>query len=103
MSSVSSIRAYERPELPLEQRLPSLARRFPCLDGAAGLDPWDPRALHAWIRERGEGSAAWHAGLLLLNLWGRRDWPRFDALAAARVWEEGDKQMFVDWMRVWRF
>ena len=103
MSSVSSIRAYERPDLPLAKRLPSLARRFPCLADAEGVAPWDPERLYAWIRTAGVGGAAWHAGLLLLNLWGEGDWERFDALEAARVWEDGDKQMFINWMRTWRF
>jgi hypothetical protein len=103
MTSVSSIRSYERADLDLGGRLPSLARRFPSLKGAGGLEPWNPAAFHAWIAERGEGGAAWHAGLLLLNLWGAGPWPPFDLLAAARVWEDGDKQMFVNWLRVWKF
>lgn len=103
MTSVSSIRSYERADLDLDNRLPSLARRFPCLAGAGGLEPWDPAAFHAWIAERGEGGPAWHAGLLLLNLWGEGSWPAFDLLAAARAWDDPDKQMFVNWLRVWKF
>ena len=100
--AVASIRSYERRDLPLEQRLPSLARRFPCLKGAAGLEPFDPAALHAWTVAQGAGSAAYHAGLFLLNLYGAGPWPPFDVLAAARVWEDADRQMFINWMRVWR-
>ncbi|MCK9458105.1 MAG: hypothetical protein M0R80_00315 [Proteobacteria bacterium] len=101
--TVTSIRAYERRELPVAERLPSLARRFPCLKGAVGLDPFDPAAFHAWSSSRGQGSAAYHAGLLLLNLYGEGPWERFDVLAAVRVWSDADRQMFINWMRVWRF
>lgn len=101
--TVTSIRAYERRELPVAERLPSLARRFPCLRGAAGLDPFDPAAFHAWSSSRGPGSAAYHAGLLLLNLYGEGPWERFDVLAALRAWSDADRQMFINWMRVWRF
>ena len=101
--ALTAIRAYERSDLPLDERLPSLGRRFPSLSGAAGLDPWDPERLHDWIRERGPDSPAFHAGLLLLNLQGPGPWPSFDALAAARVWGDEDRQMFINWLRVWRF
>lgn len=103
MTGTSTIRRYERTALGLEERLPSLARRFSCLAGARGIDPWDPAELHAWIATRGEGGAAWHVGLLLLGLWGRGPWPRFDLLAAAPVLEDPDRQMLVNWLRVWRF
>ena len=100
---LTAIRAYERSDLPLAERLPSLGRRFPSLADAAGLDPWNADRLFAWISERGAQSPAFHAGLLLLNLHGRGPWPPFDVLAAARVWDDEDRQMFIDWMRVWRF
>jgi hypothetical protein len=103
MTAVTSIRAYERRELPIAERLPSLARRFPCLRGAEGLEPFDPGAFHASMRARGDGSAAYHAGLLLLNLYGKGPWERFDALAALRAWGDADRQMFINFMRVWRF
>jgi hypothetical protein len=103
MTAVTSIRAYERSELPVPERLPSLARRFPCLRGAEGLEPFDPGAFHAWMRGKGAGSAAYQAGLLLLNLYGPGPWERFDVLAALRAWDDGDRQMFINWMRVWRF
>jgi hypothetical protein len=101
--AVASIRAYERRDLPIRERLPSLGRRFPCLKNAAGLDPFDPAAFHAWALARGPGAGEYHAALLLLNLSGDGPWERFDALAAARVWSDADRQMFINWMRVWRF
>ena len=100
---MTQIRAYERGDLPLEERLPSLARRFPCLESASGIDPWDPEALHSWARALPSGSAGFHAAHLILNIWGPGPWEGFDLLEAARTWDEADRQTFVDWIRVWRF
>ena len=101
--TVATIRAYERRDLPIGERLPSLGRRFPCLEDAGGLEPFDPATFHAWIESKGSRSAAYHAGLLLLNLYGAGPWDKFDVLAATRVWDDADRQMFINWMRVWRF
>lgn len=102
MTSERLIRDYENPNLPLERRLPSLARRFACLRHAEGLDPWSAEQFHAWIMRTGEGSTAWHAGHLVLNLKGDGPWARFDAVAAVRVWDEGSRNVFATWARTWR-
>jgi hypothetical protein len=102
MASIT-IRAYEREDLPLAERLTSLGRRFPCLEQAAGLDPFRPEELRRWAEERGPDDGAYHAAMLLLNLFGEGPWERFDVVAAARLWSDADKQMFVNWMMVWRF
>jgi hypothetical protein len=101
--SSTTIRAYERADLPLTQRLASLARRFPCLEHARGIDPFDPNELHAWAVAQGSESAAFHAAALLCNLWGDGPWERFDVLNATRVFSDQEKQMFVNWMLSWRF
>jgi hypothetical protein len=97
------IRAYERTDLPLVERLTSLARRFPSLEGARGLDPFDADELHAWAEECGRDSAGFHTASLLLNLAGEGPWEQFDALTAVKVWDDQDKAMFVNWMLAWRF
>ncbi|MBW2277297.1 MAG: hypothetical protein JRF63_07385 [Deltaproteobacteria bacterium] len=102
MASIT-IRAYEREDLPLPERLTSLGRRFPCLEHARGLDPFDPETLHAWANERGPDRGGFHAAMLLLNLAGSGPWERFDAVAAAPLWSDADKNMFVNWLLVWRF
>jgi hypothetical protein len=102
MASIT-IRAYEREDLPLAERLTSLGRRFPCLEHAAGLDPFEPEELHAWALEQGPDAPGFHGAILLLNLLGDGPWERFDALAAARLWGDRDKNMFVNWLLVWRF
>ena len=98
----SSIRAYERIDLPLEERLPSLARRFHALVTAEGTDPWDANALHNWAQAQKQDSPGRHAGLFLLNLWGPGPWDRFDAIAAVHSWKDQDRVMFANWARVWR-
>lgn len=101
MASIT-IRAYEREDLPLAERLTSLGRRFPCLERAAGLDPFAPDTLHAWALEQGPEEPGFHAAMLLLNLHGDGPWERFDAVAAARLWSDRDKKMFANWLLVWR-
>lgn len=100
---MTTIRAYERSDLPLKEKLVSLARRFPCLHNAAGIDPWSVKKLRDWTLNRIHGSAEYHAGLFVLNLADCDDCDKFDILEAARIWEEPDRQVFVNWMRVWRF
>ncbi len=97
-----SIRAYERSDLPLEEKLSSLGKRFPCLKGARGFDPWDPTVFHAWVSRQENGGSAYHAGHLLLNLSGDGPWEPFDILAARRVWTSDDRQTFIKWMKVWQ-
>ena len=97
-----SIRSYERKELPLEKRLPSLARRFPSLNRADGVDPWDPEKLNRWV-EGCDDPAAEQAGLLLLGLAGIPTSKPFDVLVAMGCWSDDDRQMFVNFLRIWDF
>ena len=97
-----SIRAYERSDLPVEEKLPSLGKRFPCLTGASGLDPWDSTVFHEWVSQQENGSSAYHAGHLLLNLFGDGPWEQFDILAARRVWAPDDRLAFIKWIQVWQ-
>jgi hypothetical protein len=102
MTNRRLIRDYENPALPLEERLPSLARRFACLEGAHGLDPWAPELFQRWIQAQGKGSAAWHAGLLVLGLWDSGPWAEFDAIAAVKSWNEEERTVFATWVRSWK-
>ncbi len=97
-----SIRAYERSDLPIEEKLPSLGKRFPCLAGARGLDPWDSTEFYEWVSQQENGGSAYHAGHLLLNLSGDGPWESFDILAARRVWTPDDRQIFINWIKVWQ-
>ena len=95
------IRDYENMELPLEKRLPSLARRFTCLVDAAGLAPWNPEQLYSWTLSQGEGTAPWYAGHLILNLSGLGPWKMFNAVEAVKVWNAEDRAIFASWARTW--
>lgn len=98
----SLMRDYENSALPLERRLPSLARRFPCLRDARGIDPWSPEAFHAWARGEGRDTPCWHAAHLVLNLAGDGPWDTFDAIAAVNCFDEGDRRVFITWAQTWR-
>jgi hypothetical protein len=99
MTAYSIVRDYENPSLSLEERLPSLARRFTCLRDADGLKPWSLKKLHSWVMNTKNGSAAWHAGHMILNLFGTGTWDKFDAIAAVRTWNEADRNLFATWVR----
>jgi hypothetical protein len=95
------VRDYENPELPLEKRLPSLARRFPCLSKADGLDEWSAERFHAWIVNKGADSHAWHAGHLVLNLFEKGPWEKFDAVSAICHWDDESRSIFAAWAISW--
>lgn len=102
MTAHRLIRDYENPDLPLNRRLPSLARRFSCLKDADGLKPWSPKEFYTWIAAKGEGTPAWHAGHLILNVSGDGPWGPFDAIAAVTTWGEKDRNVFATWALSWK-
>jgi hypothetical protein len=95
------IRDYENPSLPLEKRLPSLAMRFPCLRRAEGLAPFTTETFYSWLSTQPPDTPAWHAGHLILNLFGRGPWERFDAVRALRSFGEEERSVFANWVRCW--
>lgn len=97
-----SIRDYERKELPLEQRLTSLARRFPSLKDADGISPFEPDNLKAWVLAC-DKEAGVQSGLLMLQLGGVKMDVPFDVLSAMACWSDEDRQMFVNFLRIWDF
>ncbi len=100
-SSVRLLRDYENKGLSLEIRLPSLARRFPCLKGAPGLEPFSPQILHHWALSEPKDSQAGHAARLILNLAGSGPWEPFDVIAAISVFDAANRDVFVNWARSW--
>ena len=101
MERARLIRDYENVDLPLEERVPSLARRFPCLREAKGLSPFNAEEFHVWVASRPESSAAHHAGLFILNLLPEGDWPRFDAIRAISLFDDENRIIFANWARCW--
>ncbi|MBN2714252.1 MAG: hypothetical protein JXX14_00275 [Deltaproteobacteria bacterium] len=96
------IRAYEQKNLPLEERLTSLARRFSTLKNAHGVSPFAPEILYDWISQSSD-IAVFQTGLLMLQLAGYDTTERFDLLLAMSAWDEDDRQMFINFLRVWDF
>ncbi len=102
MSSVRLLRDYENPDLSLEIRLPSLARRFSCLSEAPGLDPFEPQVFHKWAYEQPPHSPSKHAALMVLNLLSPGKWEPFDALTAVKLFSPHDRDVLANWVRSWR-
>jgi hypothetical protein len=101
MEKARLIRDYENTDLSLAERVPSLARRFPCLKGAPGLTPFDPEVFYAWVMTKSSDSSAKHAGLLILNLLGDGVWPKFDAVRAISIFDDENRVIFANWARCW--
>lgn len=101
MSTVS-IRAYEQKTLPLDQRLSSLAKRFSALEQADGISPFEPSQLYQWVAQSND-VAAIQTGLLLLQLSQFPTNAQFDVLGAMKAWNEADRQMFINFLRIWDF
>lgn len=103
-----TIRAYEQNNLPLDKRLTSLARRFPCLKNAQGIEPWNAEVFYRWSLDQKKlnneiDNSLNHTCLFLLNLAEYKKCEPFNILSASKVWEDADKQMFINWMRIWKF
>ncbi|MBX9579619.1 MAG: hypothetical protein K2X87_04860 [Gemmataceae bacterium] len=84
-------------------RIQALARSFPSLKDAPGVDPWDPDALDLWAAGR-DGDAEWAGRLaaeFVLKVWDcaglDRVSPRFDAVFGWYVWGPADRAAFRAW------
>ncbi len=97
-----SIRAYEQKNLPIEKRLPSLAKRFECLKNMPGLEPWNTALISDWIKTI-DSVASKQGALLLLGLAGVKSDKKFDLFIAMKSWTDSDRQMFVNLLRIWSF
>lgn len=101
--STDLIRGYERSDLPIEQRLLSLATRFSSLKDAAGISPWDAKKLELWVQAQTDQQSGYHAGLLLLTIWGESSLGPFDIVSAIQIWDETEKKAFLSWFKGWKF
>jgi len=71
-----------------------LARSFPMLRSAAGVDPWDPAALIRWACSPAITSGGMHAVHFCLQVWNSTaDWPE---AAAAVLREAGEPEPDVE-------
>jgi hypothetical protein len=85
-----------------------LARRFPSLRNAGGVEPWDPEAFIAWLNANHRENKAFYAGRFLLALWiPGADWSElglflpvgFDLVAAAQSWDQDHFDVVREWTK----
>jgi hypothetical protein len=91
-----------------------LARRFPTLRNALGLDPWDATAFLRWACTVDLTSGGLHAVRFVLGVWNstanwveeaRRDGldgahlGRFDVFEALNAWDDAHAEGFTTWVR----
>ena len=84
-------------------RIQQLARTFPGLAHAPGVDPWDPVVLDEWaVRQRGDRDwPTFEAAGFVLQVW---DYPtlwrtKFDVVFAWYVWDADHRDAFLAWTR----
>ena len=88
------------PQETLDQ-MTEFARRFPCLEDAEGVAPWDPELLGTWACREDETSAAqlWTTGFVL-SVWDHNgEEELFDLHAAVKEWDDVHMEAFIDWCR----
>jgi hypothetical protein len=92
-----------------------LARSFPTLRAADGIEPWDVDRLVAWLCGPAPSHGALLAGRFVLGVWNpTSDWielarerqlegadklTRFDVLEAVSVWDDEHMAACVRWMQ----
>lgn len=87
-------------ETRLRARMTALARTFPSMRNAPGIDPWHPESLQQW----GAGPASQGERItarFLLSVWDRRlAWEQdpFDVMEALQVWDSTHRLAFFHWL-----
>lgn len=81
-------------------RMTTLARSFPSLEGAEGIDPWNPPLFMDWATREETDDKVVNAAGFLLSVWEGRDhdllWDLQDSL---RNWSPKDREVFIAWCR----
>lgn len=82
-------------------RMTSLAKQFPVLENAPGVNDWNPIRLDEWattVASSGER----HAAAFILHVWNcHHEWQvgRFDVMYALSTWDGGNRRPFVEWAK----
>jgi hypothetical protein len=86
-------------EIQLRARMITLARTFPALRTAPGIEPWRPDDLQAW-----SNGPASHGQRLtahfLLSVWDRQlgwELDPFDVMEALHAWDLRHRRAFLEW------
>jgi hypothetical protein len=87
--------------------LTRLAKMFPTLADAPGIDPWNVEAFIAWLNGPAPGAGASAAGRFILGVWNTRtDWTEcglappgcFDVFEGIAVWDDAHRAAFQAWI-----
>jgi hypothetical protein len=83
----------------IDTRMTTLARTFPSMRNASGIDPWDAEKLEAWAKgllSHGERVTA----RFLLSVWDPKlawELDPFDLMEALQIWDPNNQQAFLKW------
>lgn len=102
MSEPSTDQAAQRERAPRMARLRAMCSSFPALEGAPGIEPWEPDVLDEWAAGPDGESGARHAAAFVLELWDSRARWRvgvFEFVVAMRQWDEQNRQAFLAWAK----
>jgi hypothetical protein len=83
-----------------ETRIAQLARAFPCLRNAPGIEPWDANRLDDWAGSGGSSHGEKCSARFVLAVWNPdHDWQsgKFDLMEALRVWDIHSHTSFLVW------
>ena len=75
------------------------AIRFPSLNDARGIMPWDPNQLDIWAAEFGREQQAIHAARYILERWNSGfawECGKFEPKEALEVWDKSHRRVFLD-------
>lgn len=102
------------PSFDYRAELVKLARSFPSLSEAPGLDPFDFPRFQEWVRTKNAVMAlaslppqefklsryALHAGQFIVNVWRGETWRvgAFDVVSAFQAWDDQHKEAFQAWV-----
>src|SRR4051794_33787856 len=99
------IRMEERGERPDEmrrrRRMTELARSFPCLANAPGVDPFRPEDLDRWAAGPASSGERVTARFVLAVWSPAAEWAagKFDVMEALRIWPPSHAEPFLRWAR----
>lgn len=79
-------------------RIMRLAKSFPSLREAPGVQPWQPQVVARWTHGPIPSLGGIFAARFLLSWWGYVAIEPFDLHAALSVWDDEHRQAFQNWV-----